>query len=187
MNKWILVLVLLGGVLALWVLGFGQAAGLDSLTGSSAKKLPAESIATYEPLTIQYTDPVLGFSVRHPIGYVVDSIDGEHVHFFASGPGELSEDFLFKTTNETLSFKDLREIALEIGANPVREDQVQVNGKTALRLQAVLPGDELLESGHLILGAVPCPEYRLYFTAVIPNSLSDDVALADYVLQTATC
>ncbi|MBI4360956.1 hypothetical protein HY572_04265 [Candidatus Micrarchaeota archaeon] len=187
MNKWVLVLVLLGGVLALWVLGFGQSLGFNALTGPSTKPLSPESVATYEPLTIQYIDSELGFSVRHPIGYIVDAIPGEHVHFFASSPSGFSEDYLFKTTNETLSFKDLREIAVELEAKPVREDQVNVNGKTALRLQAVLPGDELLESETLVLGVIPCPGYRLYFTAVIPDSLSDDVALADYVLQTAQC
>lgn len=187
MNKWVLVLVLLGGVLALWVLGFGQTLGVDAFTGSTAKPLEPQSVAAYEPLTIPYTDPVLGFTVRYPVGYIVDAIEGEHIHFFAAGPTGFSEDFLFQATNQSLSFIDLRQIALDVGANPVSETRVDANGKTALRLEAELPGDDLLESETLVLGLVPCNEYRLYLTAVIPDSLSDDVALADYVLQTAQC
>ena len=141
----------------------------------------------YGPLTLAYQDPILGFSFRYPIGYPLEVQEGVSATFYASGPNGISEAFYWLVANETYSVDDLKDAAAELNGELVSMRKIDVDGKNALRLQYALPAAEVGEPAQLIQGWIPCGNYSLYLSAIIPQSLSDDVDLADYTLTTARC
>ncbi len=142
----------------------------------------------YDNVTLSYTDPIRGYSIRYPTGYPLQSEDGQGVLFFAPGPSGLSESFVFRVANETYSSEELQDIALEeLQVTPLSQTERTVQGRRILRLQYLIPEDELGEPLHIVQGLVPCSGYSLYFVASIPETLKDDLNLADYSLYTARC
>ncbi len=142
---------------------------------------------TYEPLTLQYRDPIRGYSIRYPVGYPLEATDGESAAFYAAGPNGISEMFLWTATEETASRQDLQFAADEVDAQLVSESSVTIDGRKSLRLEYTVAADQIGESARLVQGWIPCGNYSLHLVAMIPDSLAQDKDLADYTLYTARC
>lgn len=152
-----------------------------------APGLTPELSARFDNLTIPYVDPALGFSVRYPVGYPLDAPDGDSVSFYAPGPTGVSEAFVFQAVKPDYGADDLKAAAADLSADLRSQQTVTVDGRPALRLLYDLPADQVGEKAQLLQGLVPCGNYSLFLAATVPQSLHDDVALADYALYTARC
>ncbi|MBI2445936.1 hypothetical protein HYV43_06110 [Candidatus Micrarchaeota archaeon] len=142
----------------------------------------------YESHSLAFTDAVRGYSIRYPVGYPLEVEDGKTALFFAPGPSGLSETFVFQVVNGTYTLEELKDIAFDELAVPPDSETVQtVDGRRILRLQYRIAPDEFGETLHMVQGLVPCGDYSLYFVASIPESLKDDISLADYSLYSAKC
>lgn len=151
-------------------------------------RMPVELSEKFEPLTISFTDPIRGYSVRYPVGYPLQAEDGQSVTFFALGPSGLSETFVFQVVNDSYSAEELETIGTEeFQVKPESVQSLSVSGKKIIRIQYLIPKDQFGEPLYMVQGFVPCGNYSLYFVASIPDSLKDDLDLADYSLYSAQC
>ncbi len=188
MNVRKLVIPLLFAAAVLFAFFFTDLGQWPASLFNAPSDVPANLAETYEPLSLTYVDPVHGFSVRYPLGYPLQADDGQTVTFFAPGPSGLSESYVFQVVNESYSAKELESIGVEeFQVDPVSMQTVSVSGRPIIRLQYLIPPEHFGESLHIVQALVPCGTYSLYFVASIPDSLRDDVALADYSLYSAQC
>jgi len=149
--------------------------------------LSDELQSTYDGLTLSHQDPVLGFSVRYPLGYPLESVEGQTVAFYASSPSGVSEMFFWSAVDDDPSPSELKDAAADLDAQLLSERKIRVDGKEALRLEYAMAADQVGEPARLIQGLIPCGNYSLYLSAVIPDTLAQDKDLADYTLSTARC
>ena len=149
--------------------------------------LSDRNFSDYEALTLFYQDPELDFKVRYPAGYVVTAEDGQSVSFYTPTLQSLSEAHTFFVVNETRTIEDLkRSVQNDVeGARVTLETTLSLNGKTAplIYYQA--------DSGpvrlHLVQSLLSCTGYQLYYLGVVPDVVSEDVILSEYMLKTAQC
>lgn len=173
------------------ILALALVFGVPSI-GSGFSLIPPESMPSglsekYDAATLSFTDPELGYSLRYPTGYPLEVQDGQTVVFYAPDADGVSETFFWQALNETTSLVELKEAAAQLDGRLLSEKTVRVDGQNAWRLEYVLPVGQIGVPAHLIQGYVPCGNFSLYLAATIPDSLSGDLALADYALYSARC
>ncbi len=181
------ILLLLGIAAVLALLLFSITGAKDTVVPPAPEEMPIALADQYDSLTIAYSNPERGYSVRYPVGYPIESIIGGGVSFYSVGPSGMAETFVFNPVSSNFTALNLKDAAADLDARIVSEGFVSANGKKAVRIEYVVPSDQWGEELRLVQGLVPCDGYSLLFVASIPESLRDDVSLADYSLYTAKC
>ncbi len=186
LRSWILLVLLTALGFALFLF-LGTGSFSSELSGVFIQDSPA-ALSRFEAGTLSFVDPIAGYAFRYPVGYLLEVEEGKSAVFYAPGPSGFSESFVLTTTTQTLDPRYLESLVQDefLNARKVSQSRVRVNGKAAWRLQyfAAAPG---LEDLHVVQGSVPCGALWLYFVATIPDSLREDVELADYVLYSLSC
>ncbi|MBI5036444.1 hypothetical protein HZC09_03800 [Candidatus Micrarchaeota archaeon] len=159
----------------------------SAVFSSAVEQVTPEQIGAYEQYLITYADPILNFSLRYPKGYVAESVEGQAFVFYSPSPSGYSESFIISAVNDTS--EDLEAAITEEyeGAKKTSQARVSANSKTVERRHYSIPPTEGLEEMHLVQSLVPCSNYSLYYLAVIPDSVKEDVGLADYILTSLSC
>lgn len=142
----------------------------------------------YDSLTLVYTDPADGYSIRIPIGYeaIANPDEITSLRIAAHLIGSSSEVFsvaLFEDTD--FSQEELKQLT---GFDQVlSQKDTSVNGRKTILFsavnQSVVDGEQL----YYKLALVQCPSYTISFTGVIPDELSPDLELYDYMLGSIKC
>ncbi len=209
----LLLALLILGAAVFYLVGTGASPAGGS-NGPGA--LSEEAYSRFNENTLVYVDPELFFSLRYPSGYVVNAEDGAAFSFFSPTDTGFSEAHTLAVTNESFTTSELEQtLKADLpGARKISQQEVSANGRRVARFQylAEAAGHRL----HVVQTLIPCTgasfasasgasapglsdfssspssspassPYSLYYVAVIPEGVKDDVALADYVIGSVSC
>ncbi|MBI5636044.1 hypothetical protein HY993_03735 [Candidatus Micrarchaeota archaeon] len=178
-------------VLIAYFLSVGKSDSVNTaLTGKSAVDANFESLSKkYAPLTISYQEPELNYSIRIPVGYESQSNPDNQtsLRVKANYPGASSEVFDVSAYEKTsFSARDFEEMRGEYQEAP-GAFETTVNGRKTVLFSASnsswFEGEQIFYRFALI----DCPSYALLFNAVVPDELSSDLELYDYMLGSIKC
>lgn len=148
---------------------------------------------------LTYTDPVYGFKLHYPQGYLAlaDPDPGVHVRFIADFPFSSSEVIDVAVTNTSTGEADFAAAQKSFNASEITSlSQDVVNGRPAYFIAAVVVHPDTNETLYIRQSFLSCPaataepgvgDYWVEETAVIPEALAGDVPLAEYMEYGLTC
>lgn len=199
---WLMAIIVLAGVAYALIAWYpGTPVQVKNAVGvlSPGQQRAQEFSSVHAGTLLTFTDPLYGYSLRYPQGYLaqLDPEPGVRLRFIADTPLASSEVIDFGVSNATDGKADFDSAAGNYTAQELEFAGTDViNGRTASLLGATITSDYTNETLFIRQSFIPCPattaqpgvgDYWVEETAVVPEALAGDIPLAEYMAYSLTC
>lgn len=199
-SGWKISAAILVVAIIIWYFAYGTPAA-NPVKQALGVKTPLEKTGEafekqYGKNFITFTDPDYGFSVKHPVGYnVVAGIgDDARVIISATSVEGFTEAITVGVTNETFGSKEFNELVALYEPEYVKAaKETSIGGRQAFYLSVEGPDEFTGENSFMHQATVTgCrapggSEYAAIVTAIVPEPIAAELAVADYMIASFKC